>query len=431
MRRKTYRSLGLFFWATAIVLVVFAFSRSVRDRHESIGTHDSSLSLASYLTGPVEHLSVVDSSRRLQEHDPIFAQLDGGDWKQVGHVDKVLASNDSEPMILLNWYDSTFDLSQVEFEYHYSRGSIEEVIRMMLPAEKRRRIQERLATAFNEHGEAFSRAFVPLVQKSIEQSMPIMEAELQASFDRHRDEFDVLSERWQQEVIRKRLVPLAKAEILPIVRRSGQPTAEAIGREVWERASLWRFGWRAVYDKAPLTDRNMVQEEWRRFVEQEAVPVVESHIDEIVEAIQTTLIEIATNEQVRSELNLVAKQIASDAETQALVKKIVKETLVGNERLHRVWQGVWQSEEAQRAIDMAGQKMEPVIRQIGDELFGTRETGIDPMFALVLRNQVFGKDRRWLVARPIDQPIQDALRRVQVATEPMVYPIIHMATTQR
>ncbi len=30
-------------------------------------------------------------------------------------------------------------------------------------------------------------------------------------------------------------------------------------------------------------------------------------------------------------------------------------------------------------------------------LFGTRETGISPEFARVLRSQILGKDRRWLV----------------------------------
>ncbi|TWU41389.1 hypothetical protein Q31b_28330 [Novipirellula aureliae] len=427
MRQKACRYLGLLFWATASVSVVYALSRNVKDRHNSIANQYSSPSLVSYLTGSSEHLRVIDTSNRLQEHDPVFIPLGSGDWKQVGYVDRVFPSEHSATSVLITWYDPQFDPSQVEFEYHYSRGSIEEVLRMMLPPEKRRRIQERLAAAFDEHGKEFLHAFVPLVQKSIEQSMPIMELELQASLERHRSEFDGLAERWQQEVIRKKLVPLAKSEILPIVRRNGQPTAEAIGRDVWERASLWRFGWRAVYDKAPLTSRNMVQEEWRRFVEQEAVPVFESHIDEIVESIQDTLVEIATNEQVRSELKRVAEQIASDADAKALAKEILKDTLVDNKHLHRVWQDVWQSDEAQQAIDRAGQKMEPVIRQIGDELFGTRETGIDPMFALVLRNQVFGKDRRWLVARPTDQPVDDAGRRVRIAAEPMVYPVIHMA----
>jgi hypothetical protein len=45
------------------------------------------------------------------------------------------------------------------------------------------------------------------------------------------------------------------------------------------------------------------------------------------------------------------------------------------------------------------------VRSIGDLLFGTREDGIAPEFAQVLRNQILDKDCRWLVIeRPVDNP---------------------------
>ena len=72
---------------------------------------------------------------------------------------------------------------------------------------------------------------------------------------------------------------------MPIVQKHGQPPAEEIGQEIWNRASLWRFGWRAVYDKTPFTDKDLVEKEWKRFVKQEAVPVIESKMDSIVSAI--------------------------------------------------------------------------------------------------------------------------------------------------
>ena len=43
-----------------------------------------------------------------------------------------------------------------------------------------------------------------------------------------------------EELVRQRLVPLAREEILPIIREHGEPTAQEIGRELWDRASLWR-----------------------------------------------------------------------------------------------------------------------------------------------------------------------------------------------
>jgi hypothetical protein len=48
-------------------------------------------------------------------------------------------------------------------------------------------------------------------------------------------------------------------------------------------------------------------------------------------------------------------------------------------------------------VAVAAERLEPTARRIGDLLFGTRETGVSPEFARVLRSQILGKDRRWLV----------------------------------
>ena len=47
---------------------------------------------------------------------------------------------------------------------------------------------------------------------------------------------------------------------------------------------------------------------------------------------------------------------------------------------------------------LAGQRLEPVVRAIGDDLLGTQEAGIDPDFERLLRQQILGKDRQWITA---------------------------------
>ena len=68
---------------------------------------------------------------------------------------------------------------------------------------------------------------------------------------------------------------------------------------------IWRFGWRAAYDRSPLPRRDLVQQEWDRFVEQDAIPVFDQHMDEIVAAVQQTIAEIAANQAVTEELAAV------------------------------------------------------------------------------------------------------------------------------
>ncbi|TWU39277.1 hypothetical protein [Novipirellula artificiosorum] len=423
MNRTSRRSLGILFWCLITLSLFYAYSATTR----SSGS-DHRNEFAAFLFGNSTHLVASDPTKTLQKYDPVFRQTEEGVWKQSGYVTGLRSEGSSANRIGLTWYDPTLSASEFELVYYRNAGRLEDVVRIMLPAEKRLRIQQQLAAAFNAHGQEFSNAFVPLVQQSIEESLPVIEEEFRKSIARHHAEVEHLADRWNDEVVSDRLIPLARQEILPIVRQHGQPTAEAIGRDVWNRASVWRFGWRAVYDRAPLPEQNLVQEEWRRFVEQEAVPVFERHVDEIVESVQKILAETAANPKVRSELADVLKQLSNDPEAQALVKAVLKETLVDNQNVRQVWGRVWQSDEAKQAIEMAGERMEPVVRKIGDELFGSQQTGIDPMFARVLRNQIFGKDRRWLVARHRTDTASEELIQIVKATDSMVYPVVYLAS---
>ncbi|WP_145419121.1 hypothetical protein [Planctomycetes bacterium K23_9] len=395
---------------------------------------------------------MADRSRGAEINDPIFYQDDAGVWRQVGYVsgrisdksDERASGDGSTPkapnlgdrglgsgsgaQVQLTWYSHSVPIDECDLYQYRSSGSLEEVVTTMLPPEKRARIQERIASAMSQHGDDLSAAFVPLVQQSIKRSMPVIEEEFRVAVENHRAEIDALAERLNDEIVSDRLIPLAKREIMPIVRKHGQPPAEEIGREIWNRASLWRFGWRAVYDKTPLPQKGLVQEEWKRFVQNEAVPVIEAKMDDIVTAIQRILADVATNRAVRREMGKVADDLASDPAARALVRQILKETLVENERLRAVWSEVWSSEEASDAIDLAGDRLEPVVRLIGDDLFGNEETGIDPDFARVLRSQILRKDRRWIVAWHTGQPSRGEIKS---ASKRMPYPIVYMATQEQ
>ena len=201
-----------------------------------------------------------------------------------------------------------------------------------------------------QHGEDLSKAFVPLVEDSLKQSLPVIEAEFQRAVVRHRGEIDAAAARWNDELVQDRLIPMARREILPVVKKHGQPPAEKIGREIWDRASLFRFGWRAIYDKTPLPRKDLLREEWKRFVEEEAVPVMEKHMDEIVVAIQRSVRDVSKNPAIRKELATVAEEIASDPQSRRLIQTILKETFVENRQLRNVWRDVWTSQEGQRGV---------------------------------------------------------------------------------
>ena len=253
---------------------------------------------------------------------------------------------------------------------------------------------------------------------------------MRESVSRHRSEVDLVASRLNRYVVQGRLIPLAKEQLLPIVKRHAEEPAEAIGRELWDRASIWRFGWRAVYDSTRIPNKSMVKEEWQRFVDEEATEVVESHMDELTLAVQRILADVATDPDVRLELAQAVDVVASDAQTRTLVQTLLKEAIVDNQSLRERWRDIWTSEKAVASLSIASDRLEPIVRSIGDEIFGTREGGIDPDFARVLRNQILGKDRRWIVATPVaEQSMGDNV--IRVSHEAMVFPIVYLAEDEK
>ncbi len=422
MSRFIKRKIGIAFWI-AVVIAAAVLLKPTREAASQSGD----VSLARYFAGPTEDVVVTDQTGRVQANDPVFYEAPDGQWKQIGYVKGTSNENDTRS-IKLAWYASDIPSGECELFSYRSSGNLEEVIATMLPEEKRIRIQQRLAAVMSEHGDDLSQSFVPLVQQTLKRSMPVIESELKRVVAEHRVEIDQLAERWNDEIVKERLIPLAKREMMPIVRKHGQPPAEEIGREIWDRASLWRFGWRAVYDKTPLPEKGLVQEEWKRFVQSEAVPVIEKHMDDVVVAVQRIVTDVAANKAIRAEMGAVASEMAQDPETQQLVRTIMKETLIDNAELRKVWGEVWTSDEAKEAIELAGDRLEPVMRQIGDDLFGSREEGIDPNFARVLRSQVLGKDRRWIVAWHTGT---ESTGSIQKSKKRMSYPVVYMANPER
>lgn len=417
MNRSLLRGLGVVFWIVVVAGCYAATHSASRGDSKASG-----VSIVSYFAGPVAEIDAVDPSGRLQIHDPVFYQRNDGTWSQVGYVE-----SSSGDQVKLSWYGRDVSPEECRLIQHHSSGRLEEVVATMLPPEKRLQIQQRLAAVMSAHGDELSDAFVPLVQASLRRSIPVIEEEFRAAVDRHRAEIDALGRQWNDEVVGQRLIPLARREIVPIVRAHGEPTAEQIGRELWDRASLWRFGWRAVYDKSPLPRKDLLQEEWDRFVDEEAVPVFERRMDDIVVSVQNIVTDVAANDAVRRELANVAADISSDPQTRQLVREILKETLVENQRLREVWSSVWSSDEARKALDMAGDRLEPVVREIGDDLFGSEEQGINPNFARVLRNQILRKDRRWVVAHAAANTDVSSPSIIHIARDSMPYPIVYLA----
>lgn len=367
-------------------------------------------------------LTIQDPASLARVNAPVFMETETG-WKQQGIViEATQAETPNEQTCSIRLYGPKTTRSEHDFIVYQNSGQLSEVIATMLPPHKRQQIANRISQLFEQHGQAFVQDMIPIVQQTLSGAVPEIERGLRESISRHRDEIDELLERWNEQYIEPELIPLAKQELLPIVQTHAQPIAESIGRELWDRASLWRFGWRAAYDKVPLPKKNLVQQEWDRFVQDDAIPVLENHTDEMISAIQKTLAEITSSQIIREEIANGLTQLANDKETRTLIQNLIRESIMENEPLRQNIQRVWTSKLAQEIIAKNNERLEPVVRQIGEDLFGSEKDGINPDFARVLRNQILGKDRLWIVAIPRTDESQPQIRP---ARQWMPYPLIH------
>ncbi len=262
--------------------------------------------------------------------------------------------------------------------YYTTPQSLAWVMETMLPPEKQIRIAQEILYTYEEHHREILDALKPIVMGGLFDAMEVVEQDLTTALSRRREQLENLGSRYQDRVVEQDIVPLVRQEIWPIVTRNAEPLANEIGKEMFQRASLWRFGWRLLYDKSFLPEKNLTQEEWNRFVREEGMPVLDSHSSDMVAVQRQILEEVAKNEQVRDAVRRNLSRVIDDPEFRAIVWQVFREVLVDNPRLHQRLEQRWQTAEAREAVQLAADYVEPCVRRIGDLLFGTREAGHCP-----------------------------------------------------
>jgi hypothetical protein len=341
--------------------------------------------------------------QRIGIGDPIFLQANG-ETVRVGNVafidfgegyEEYKIGDTHTAQVTLYGNAPAFEPGDY-FEVHQSSQSMEWIIRTMMPAETRQRIGQLITQAWTEKQEDLIALFKPIIEDSISDASRIIREDLQVAIDNHQEEIDKLSARYQEQLIQKEILPLVRNEIWPIVQEEARPLTEQIGREIWKEVSVWRFGWRYIYDNSPLPEKKLTEKEFNRFVEKSAVPILENHLEDFIAVQEALISRISSNEKVKETVSRSIREVANDAEFRALVTSIFREVLIENERLKQSLNSTWKSPRAQLAMDRANRSLDPVVTEIGATLFGSTRTAITPQFARVLRSKVLHKDARWL-----------------------------------
>ncbi len=295
--------------------------------------------------------------------------------------------------------------------------------------EKQEQIAKIISKDWEKHRDEFVAKLTPVIQTSLSRAASSIEAKLPSVLESRRPEFARLADRYQTTIVRDQIVPLVREEILPIVQDEVRPVARDLGKQLWERVSLWSFTWRYLYDVSPLPEKNALKSEFNRFLNDEVTPAIEARMDEFVAMTERIVSRVSRNEKVRAVVRDSLKRVASDPELQQIVWQVIQESVLQNAELQSNLTTYWENAEVREMLDLAAVRFEPTARAVADAVIGARSEGITPEFASVLRNQILMKDRRWLVIVP--KPESPAEPKGLHAVEHSTLPILRLvpATT--
>src|SRR5690606_10208803 len=113
------------------------------------------------------------------------------------------------------------------------------VINTLLTPERMQLVEAEIRQSMNENREEFTEKLRPVVQRGISELATIIETELPPILEKHREEIERLGARYQKEILQAELLPLVRDEVMPVVRKHAEPEVTAVGRELWQRLSLF------------------------------------------------------------------------------------------------------------------------------------------------------------------------------------------------
>lgn len=354
--------------------------------------------------------------------DPVFHRDAQGELHQVREVHTLADGNDVLPRregtvlhARLLLYPTAPDLGRAgRVRFQTRDASLAWVVETLLTSERKAKMMAALRRVLAEHQAEIVAAFRPVVEDSLRDALAVVEQDLPTALTRQKKRLAALGAKYQRDVVRQDLLPLVQAEIWPLVRKRAEKPVRKLGRELWDRVSLWSFGWRWLYDVSPLPERNLAEREWTRFMKEDALPVFKEHADEFVGVVKHVLRDVSANKKVRAVAKSSLIKIVDDPELHAIVQDVFREVVLENPRLHAALEEHWKSQQAKSAMALASARLEPTLREFGDLVFGTPSQGITPEFARVLRSQILAKDARWFLLETSDE-VRRARRRLNLS----------------
>ena len=271
-------------------------------------------------------------------------------------------------------------------------------LEVLLPPERRMRLAEELRAFAKEHREEILRTFWPPAELFLRDAAAILEDDLPAILGKRDDRVQKILQKHRDTTFQKEILPVLKEAAWPRVRERSKPLIEEIGEELWGRLPKWELGWRYVYGQLPFTDSEIMRRRWGRYMEEEAIPVLEAHTDDFLGVVEEVFGDLAADRRVSETVRRGIGRMVQDPDFAALVREIFTELASSEGRLLAAFRGRFSSPEFAENLNRLMESLGPTLEACADRILLDPERGtIHPELARVLRRQILLKDACWIL----------------------------------
>jgi hypothetical protein len=222
------------------------------------------------------------------------------------------------------------------------------VVDVLLPPERKEELLHDLRTFADGNRERIFHVFWPPFEGFLRDAFQIMGDELPLVLERRDAEVQRIMNRHKDATFRKELLPILKDEFWPLIREESAPLMEEVGEELWNRLPLYQLGWRYFYQKVPFTDKEILKRRWNKYMDEEAVPVLEGRTDDFLEVVRRVMKDMAANPKLTVALKNCLAALVEDPEFVQLLAGVFSDLVAPGGPIFKSFQAHFSGEGSSR-----------------------------------------------------------------------------------
>jgi hypothetical protein len=389
--------LGLALWAGGIGALLWTVDRAAGSAWKPAA------SVVRHLLTPSHEVHFAfDEEIRTRPGDAVCLRQ-GREVVLVGQVRRIRRRTGESPVVTVALFpDRSARVTQdAEVRLVYNHRTPTWVVRTLFPPPLRAEICQEIGRFFRENRESFFEAVWPDVREMLRGACTVLEEDLEKALESRSKQVGELVDRHREETFKKRLLPVLREEAWPVLKKDAAPLLDRIGEELWKELPMWGLGWRWFAEKVPFTDDDLVRKRFEEYVEEEALPILESHTEAFVDLASGVFAQLARNPRVTRAVKSCVTDVASDRAFLALLESLFREVVLDNPRLHDCIVERMKRKSFLEKIGRFAERLNPLLCRVANRiLLNEKGDALNPELVRVLRTQLFWKDTSWFLVEP-------------------------------